>query len=136
MNRSVQRDAILSELRSVTSHPTAEDIYKSLRVRMPKISIGTVYRNLEQLSAAGIIRKLELSDRLRRFDGDLSPHFHRRCCSCGAVSDIPAERLDALFGELASAAARNGCSGYHVEFTGVCGDCRSSQTREEKKENE
>ncbi|MBO5766193.1 MAG: transcriptional repressor, partial [Lentisphaeria bacterium] len=46
MNRSVQRDAILSELRSVTSHPTAEDIYKSLRVRMPKISIGTVYRNL------------------------------------------------------------------------------------------
>ena len=133
MNHSVQRDAILSELRSLKTHPTAEDLYKRLRPRMPKISIGTVYRNLEQLSAAGIIRKLELSDRLRRFDGDMSPHFHRRCCSCGAVGDIPAERLDALFGELAAAAAaRHGCSGYHVEFTGVCGDCRSNLKKEEK----
>ena len=134
MNHSVQRDAILSELRSVTTHPTAEDIYKRLRVRMPKISIGTVYRNLEQLSAAGIIRKLELSDRLRRFDGDLTPHFHRRCCSCGEVSDIPAERLDALLGELAAAAARHSCSGYQVEFTGVCGKCRFNQNKEEKSE--
>ena len=131
MNHSVQRDAILSELRSLKTHPTAEDIYKRLRPRMPKISIGTVYRNLEQLSAAGIIRKHELSDRLRRFDGDMSPHFHRRCCSCGAVNDVPAERLDALFGELAAAAARHGCSGYHVEFTGVCGDCRSNLKKEE-----
>lgn len=127
MNRSMQREAVLNELRSLRTHPTAEDIYNRLRPRMPKISIGTVYRNLEQLSAAGIIRKLELSDRLRRFDGDLSPHFHRRCCSCGAVSDIPSGRLDALFGELAAAAARNGCSGYNVEFTGVCGDCRNNK---------
>jgi Fe2+ or Zn2+ uptake regulation protein len=131
MNRSVQRDAILNDLRSLKTHPTAEDLYKRLRPRMPKISIGTVYRNLEQLSVAGIIRKLELSDRLRRFDGDLSPHFHRRCCSCGAVSDVPAERLDALFGELAAAAARHSCSGYHVEFTGVCGECRSNLKKEE-----
>ncbi len=131
MNRSVQREAILCELRSLKTHPTAEDLYKRLRQRMPKISIGTVYRNLEQLSAAGIIRKLELSDRLRRFDGDLSPHFHRSCCSCGAVSDVPAERMEALFGELAAAAARHGCSGYHVEFTGVCGECRSNLKKEE-----
>lgn len=131
MNRSVQREAILSELRSLRTHPTAEDLYGRLRPKMPRISMGTVYRNLEQLSAAGIIRKLELSDRKLRFDGDLSPHFHRRCCSCGGVSDIPSERLEPLFGELAAAAARNGCSGYNVEFTGVCGDCRVNQTKEE-----
>ena len=132
MNRSVQREAILSELRSLRTHPTAEELYNRLCPRMPKISIGTVYRKLEQLSAAGIIRKLELSDRMRRFDGDLSPHFHRRCCSCGSVSDIPTERMEPLFGELAAAAARNGCSGYNVEFTGVCGDCRDNQKKEEK----
>lgn len=131
MNRSVQREAILCELRSLRTHPTAEDLYKRLRPRMPKISIGTVYRNLEQLSAAGIIRKLELSDRLRRFDGDISMHFHRRCCGCGCVTDIPAERLEPLLGELAAAAARNGCSGYNVEFTGVCGDCRDNHKKEE-----
>ena len=132
MNKSVQRDAILHELRSMTTHPTAEDLYNILRPRMPKISIGTVYRNLEQLSAAGIIKKLELSDRLRRFDGDLSPHFHRRCSSCGSVGDIPSNRLEPLWGELAAAAARNGCSGYNVEFTGVCGACRANQKKEEK----
>ena len=132
MNHTVQRDAILKELRMSHDHPTADRLYEVLRKKLPQISLGTVYRNLEQLSAAGIIRKLELSDRLRRFDGDMSPHFHRRCCSCGAVNDVPAERLDALFGELAAAAARHGCSGYHVEFTGVCGDCRSNPKKEEK----
>ena len=50
------------------------------------------------------------------------------------VSDIPAERLDALLGELAAAAARHSCSGYQVEFTGVCGKCRFNQNKEEKSE--
>ena len=57
MNKTVQRDAILAELRSVKSHPTADELYAALRVRMPQISLGTVYRNLEQMSQAGMIRQ-------------------------------------------------------------------------------
>ena len=67
MNKTVQRDAILAELRSVKSHPTADELYAALRIRMPQISLGTVYRNLEQMSQAGMIRKLETAGRQKRF---------------------------------------------------------------------
>ena len=59
MNRTAQREAILKELRSVKTHPTADELYAALRVKLPTISLGTVYRNLEQMSQAGIVRKLE-----------------------------------------------------------------------------
>ena len=42
-----QRQVIIDELRSVTSHPTADDVYDMVRRRLPNVSLGTVYRNLE-----------------------------------------------------------------------------------------
>ena len=96
MNRTAQREAILRELRSVTSHPTADELYAMLRPEMPQISLGTVYRNLEQMSQAGIIRKLETAGKQKRFDGDLSPHHHMRCRCCGAVVDIASESLNEI----------------------------------------
>ena len=89
MNKTIQREAILQELRMRKDHPTAEDLYGALHDAMPLLSLGTVYRNLEQLSTAGIIRKLEVSGKKMRFDGDLTPHHHIRCRECGGVSDIP-----------------------------------------------
>ena len=53
MNRTAQREAILKELRSVKTHPTADELYAALRVKLPTISLGTVYRNLEQMSRPG-----------------------------------------------------------------------------------
>ena len=42
--RSRQREAILSELCGRTDHPTAEELYLSLKEEMPNLSLGTVYR--------------------------------------------------------------------------------------------
>ena len=41
-----QRAVILEELRKLTTHPTADELYQIVRARMPRISLGTVYRNL------------------------------------------------------------------------------------------
>ena len=46
-----QRMLILEELRSMCSHPTAEELYSRVRTRMPHISLSTVYRNLELLAS-------------------------------------------------------------------------------------
>ena len=84
-----QRMLILKELRKVTSHPTAEELYGMVRERMPRISLGTVYRNLELLAASQEIRKLESAGSTRRFDGNTRPHRHVRCTCCGRVADVP-----------------------------------------------
>jgi Fur family ferric uptake transcriptional regulator len=84
-----QRQLILKELRKVTSHPTADELYAMVRERMPHISLGTVYRNLELLAAGHEILKLESAGNTRRFDGNTRPHRHVRCVNCGCVADVP-----------------------------------------------
>jgi Fur family ferric uptake transcriptional regulator len=84
-----QRTIILEELRKVRStHPTADEVYSLVRQRLPRISLGTVYRNLELLSEQGEIRKIETAGNSKRFDGDPHPHPHVRCRKCSRVANI------------------------------------------------
>jgi Fur family transcriptional regulator, ferric uptake regulator len=120
-----QRQVILKELQKLTSHPTAAGLYRIVVRRLPKISLGTVYRNLDLLARAGVIQKLELGGGEARFDGNTTPHDHIRCVKCGRVDDIHHQSLDLLGG------VKNDFHGYHVlgrriEFLGVCPECSQS----------
>ncbi len=129
-----QRQVILDELRKVTSHPTADEIYNMVRRRLPGISLGTVYRNLEILSDNGMIQKLELSGSQRRYDGNPKLHYHVRCVRCERMDDLPLSTLPAL-----ESAIRKSCGyevlGYRLEFIGLCPKCRKfPETRKERQD--
>lgn len=118
-----QRQVILEELRKVKSHPTANEVYDMVRKRLPRIGLGTVYRNLELLSGCDIIKKLEVGGQQKRFDGDASPHYHIRCINCGRVDDIemsPKRDLE----KKAALSSDYEILGHHVEFTGHCVKCQ------------
>ena len=83
-----QRKVILDELQQLTTHPTADDLYERVRKRMPKVSLGTIYRNLDILYQQGIIQKLHVAESQMRFDGNPDPHFHVHCIHCGKIADI------------------------------------------------
>lgn len=122
---SRQRDIILEEVRRDKTHPSAQEVFDRVRPRLPKISLGTVYRNLEQLAAHGLIRKLELPGEQRRFDGDVSEHYHVRCLVCGRVDDIfgpPLTNLPQSFPALQDYVIL----GHRLEFIGVCPHCRQT----------
>ncbi len=129
MNRTAQREAILTELRTLRSHPTADELYTILRERMPQLSLGTVYRNLEQMSQAGIIRKLEIAGKQKRFDGDISEHHHLRCTGCGAVEDVFNASLDEVGSALKQLLPELECVGYSLELSGSCRRCRCKMSR-------
>ena len=125
MNQTLQRTAILEELHSLNCHPTAEELYERLRLRLPSISLGTVYRNLEVLAAAGQVLKLDCAGRRKRFDGNVTPHNHRSCPGCGRLFDLPeSDHHPELHRILQQLAARLGCDSYSVEFQGYCPACR------------
>ena len=126
-----QRSVILEELRKLASHPTAAGLYEIVRRRLPNISLGTVYRNLELLARLGLIRKLEIGGRQARFDGNADSHFHVQCVRCGRVDDIHAPPLDLLGGE------SNDFSGYQIlgytlQFHGICQRCGKTSTNSKK----
>jgi Fur family ferric uptake transcriptional regulator len=135
MNRTVarrqtpQRQVVLEELRKLSTHPTAAELYQLTRRRLPKISLGTVYRNLELLAQMGVIRKLEIGGSEARYDGMLERHYHVRCVACGRVEDARDLPAQPVYDEIDT------LSGYQIldhrlEFVGICPTCRSGSTAE------
>ncbi len=120
-----QREIILEELRKLKTHPTADELYEVVRKRLPRISIATVYRNLERLSEAGMIHKLEYGGRQKRFDGDISPHSHVFCVKCGRISDVKtrddSEILDMVLDSRGYKILKCG-----VQFEGICPFCQQN----------
>lgn len=116
-----QRTIILEKLRSVTSHPTADDIFAMTREALPRISLGTVYRNLELLTRQGDILCLENGGTQKRFDGNTMPHHHVRCSGCGRVGDVKTEfPLPSLTGVGVEGFTLTGAQ---IVFEGVCDRC-------------
>ena len=122
LRRTRQRQVILEELRKVDTHPSADEVYEMVRKRLPRISLGTVYRNLEILSQNGEIQKLELGSSLKRFDGIAANHHHIRCIHCDRVADAP-EDFDVTINHDLKKATDFKILGHRLEFTGICPDC-------------
>jgi len=127
-----QRELILDELNRSKVHPTADELYERIRKKLPRISLATVYRNLEILSEAGLIKKLEISGRQKRFDWDPHPHNHVFCTQCHRVDNIPTP------GRPVPAVGPMQDKGYHVtgcriEFFGLCPKCQKTTDQPSKK---
>ena len=120
-----QRRLIREAVRSTDSHPTAEWVYEAVRRSLPRISLGTVYRNLQVLVAEGELRSWTRGGRTR-YDADLSAHDHFSCRECGLLLDL--ERPPRAFAEERRLRARGHEIEEHVlEFVGICRDCRPRQ---------
>jgi Fur family transcriptional regulator, peroxide stress response regulator len=120
-----QRRVILNELQKSRTHPAADEIYKAVRRKLPHISLGTVYRNLEILSQAGMIVKLDTSSPERRFDGRTDQHYHIRCQQCGKVEDVPLKPLLQIEARLKNKIDYD-VSGHNLEFRGLCHGCKEN----------
>ena len=117
-----QRRIILEELCKVDTHPSADEVYAMVRRRLPRISLGTVYRNLEILAESGDIQKLEPGCTLKRFDGKTEDHYHLRCIRCDRVVDAPGD-FDVTIRHDPNNGTDFTIIGHTLEFIGVCPDC-------------
>ena len=124
-----QRQVILEELAKVKTHPTANEVYDMVRKRLPRIGLGTVYRNLELMADNGMILKLEVGGSQKRFDATTDLHYHIRCTCCGRVDDIEFSTMPQL-DQLAANSSDYQVLGHHIEFSGICESCDDSQEKE------
>ncbi len=100
-------------------HPTAEQILTRVRRRMPRVSLGTVYRNLDKLRAQGRARVVRVASGVSHFDAVVEAHDHFVCEACGAVSDLPGPSRS----RKSRSAEQAGCV-VHWQTTAVYGLCR------------
>ncbi len=117
-----QRTTILEVVRQTHGHPTADEVYERVRRVLPRVSLGTVYRNLEILAQEGMIQKIESGASQKRYDGNPSAHHHLRCLRCGRLEDAPLQRpLNAM--EALAETQGYEVFGFLLEFVGICPAC-------------
>ena len=117
MKATKQKEAILAAVCAMQNHPTADEIYDKLRRDFRRLSLGTVYRNLNIFAQKGDIRKVSVPGSSDRFDFRLDRHEHMLCRKCERVFDVNVEVKIKL--EEAEAVI----DGYTLIMHGVCSGC-------------
>lgn len=113
-----QKEIILDYLKSVTSHPSAEEVYLAVKKKLPRISLGTVYRNLNNLKKKGEVQ--EISSEVSHYDGNTVSHIHFICEDCQKIFDIFEECQLLKKKKTKVGIIKN----YKVYFYGICKNCR------------
>jgi len=119
------RRLVLDVVRATDAHPTAEAIHQIVRRRLPRVSLGTVYRNLRLLVAEGLVK--ELPGPQARFDGNLREHHHFTCLACGRIADVDGPLTEPHSRALVSRVASSGgfsVTHHRIDFYGHCAACR------------
>ena len=118
-----QRLAVLRLLEGNRSHPTAEDIYHTLKDEYPNLSFTTVYNILKSIRDAGGLRELLIDRERAHYDPDTSLHHHIICTRCGKLEDVHIET--GVEPELPSEMTGDFLvTGHQINFFGICGRCR------------
>jgi len=116
-----QLATIYDTLAAATDHPTARQVFQRVRDRIPQVSLGTVYRNLEKLQQQGRARAIRLDGGVAHYDAMMAAHDHFVCECCGTVSDLPRVARRAACADLEA-------EGFVVRWQttsiyGTCSDC-------------
>ena len=113
-----QKKTIIDYLMSVSTHPTAEEVYCAVKKKLPRISLGTVYRNLNKLKQSGKIKEIDCRVcGVTRYDGDISSNDHFLCEKCDKMFDI--KRSVNLNNKIKIGKIKN----YQIYFYGICKKC-------------
>jgi Fur family peroxide stress response transcriptional regulator len=116
-----QRLAILDYLEGNRMHPSVDQIFKHVSRRFPSMSYATVYNVVNTLVKHNVVKELSIDPDKKRFDPDMHTHHHLICIKCKKIMDIdvdysinvPEQALDGFT-----------LMGNHIEFYGLCADCR------------
>ncbi|CCW10952.1 transcriptional regulator, FUR family [Rhodococcus aetherivorans] len=118
----------IAVLEAVNQHPHAdtETIFGAVRTGLPEVSRQTVYDVLHALTGAGLVRRIQPSGSVARYESRVGDnHHHLVCRSCGAIADV-----DCAVGEAPCLTASDH-SGFLVDeaeviYWGMCPDCSAA----------
>ena len=128
---TVQRIAIFEALAATKEHPSAEQIHRAVRRRLPSLSLATVYKNLESLKKIGAIADVNPLHEEGRYEAvGHTPHHHLVCVSCKKVRDVYDRGLDRL--RLADAQGFD-VRAVRVQAEGLCPECQARERRPRKR---
>ena len=123
--QSRQRERILQLLKETDTHPSADWLYERLKKEFPKLSLGTVYRNITILIEQGLVQKIHFGSTFDRFEANPEPHYHIICESCGKIEDFQVSIYEDI-NKQAGTCSDFSINRHMIEFYGLCPKCKKS----------
>ncbi len=99
LKSTTQRLVIFEALCNFKNHPTAEDVFNSIREQFPSISLSTVYNTLDLFYRNGIISIVKTSAGIVRYDTVREHHHHLYCAETNKIEDYFNQELDSLLSD-------------------------------------
>ena len=128
--RSKQRDRMLELLKETDTHPTADWLYQRLKREFPRLSFGTVYRNLGILQEQDLVARLPFGSTFDRYDARTAPHYHLVCEKCGTVKDVEMPLYDTITKQARKIRDFN-ITSHRIDFFGTCDKCKRKKNKKE-----
>ena len=119
---SSKRNAIYEAVCSTNTHPSAKWVYDKLKPEIPDLSLGTVYRNISLFKNEGKVAVICNVNGEERIDGNVQPHPHFVCNSCGGVYDVGTQNSHSDFTSELSKMGFSVQSSYIICY-GICPEC-------------
>lgn len=119
MRNTKQKDLILKIINNSCIHPNANEVYELARVELPHISLGTVYRILNNLTEKGKIRTIQTNNNIHRYDNVNIKHDHFVCIRCGEVEDV-----NKIFDKEIKIINNNKVLDCDITYKGICNKCQ------------
>lgn len=91
-----QRIKVFNTLAVLENHPSAEDVYRRVKSKIPSISFDTVYRTLALFENHGVINRVQCLDERARYDSNTTHHHHLICIKCKKIQDFSWPALDEI----------------------------------------
>ena len=120
---TIQRIAIFNSIFSRTDHPTTEDVYNSLKIDYPTISISTVYKTLHLFKEIGIIQELISEGGNIRYDPNRDLHINITCSKCGSIEDYYDDELEHFWDKILEHLPFH-IQGQRIDIYYLCKNCR------------
>ena len=118
-----QRLAICKYVLSSREHPTVEQVYESVKIKYPTLSLATVYQTLHLLTQIGLLQELGPSDGSSRYDPNNSPHLNIICKKCGKIQDYESETVMKFISQI-TPELKHPIIGQNLEIYTYCGKCK------------
>lgn len=122
VKQTKQKQIILDAVQDLKKHPTADEIYLHLKKDYPRLSLATVYRNLNIYAEEGKVRKVSIPGDSERFDFNLSNHEHFYCDKCNKIYDV---HLDVK--EVLNNLSPFNVTSFKLMLYGTCDNCVNTQ---------
>lgn len=130
---TIQQDIICDTVKSMTTHPSPDEVYNEVHKKHPTIGRATVYRVLNKLADKGEIKKVSIPDAADRFDFRTDDHIHMRCRCCNRVFDAEFKGSKNLLSQISSMLTSENdqldgfsSEGAHISFYGICKECQNA----------